>query len=65
MTDWSKLLLELRSKGLKSPAIARHAGVDATTIRDLIGGRIKEPKYSVGEAIKDLHGRLCGSRATS
>lgn len=59
MIDWAKLLLDLRSHGLRAPAVARHVGVGERTIYALIEGRITEPKHSVGEKIKDLHGRLC------
>ena len=60
-TDWPKLLLELRSKRITAKAIAGLVGTGAHLIYALIDGRKDEPPHSVGEKIRELHDKLCGT----
>jgi hypothetical protein len=62
MTDWLQLLLEIRSKGMKNKGIASFTGASERNVRALFAGEVNEPRFSVGEKIKDLHERLCGIR---
>lgn len=62
--DWAQLLLEIRSKRISARAIAGLVDADPHTIYALIEGRMEEPKHSIGERIRDLHGRICDTGPT-
>lgn len=53
--DWPKIILSLRGAGLSRPAIARKAGVAPNTISAYQSGQTREPPYSVGVRLIELH----------
>jgi len=71
MIDWSLILNQLRAKyvhnqSIKSDgtrrgmkAIAYVVGSDDVTLNRLARGEVKEPKYSVGVKILELHKKVC------
>lgn len=62
MTDFPKLLLDLRGKLGSDTVTSERTGIPAPTIRGYINGRYGkpiEPKHSRGEIILELHKRVC------
>lgn len=59
MIDWQKVILNLRASGLSASATARRVKADAATVQRLARGEIKEPRFSQGLALLDLHLALC------
>lgn len=63
LVDWQRLILDLRAAKLSSEAIARQVGGCSTsTIKQLVSGRAKDCRFSVGAALLDLHKRMCDDR---
>lgn len=56
--DWPRIILDLRGKGLSRPHIARRIGVAPTTLSSYQSGQTKEPPYSVGVALLELHNKM-------
>ena len=57
--DWQRVVLNLRQQGLSAEAIARKVGMDADTLRHLARGETREPRFSKGCELLNLHERLC------
>jgi transcriptional regulator with XRE-family HTH domain len=53
--NWQLLLAELKKRGWRQVQIAERAGVVQATVSKLARGSIREPAYSVGAALLDLH----------
>ena len=60
--DWSAVVNNIRREGLSATSAARKVGADATTLQRLARGEIKEPRFSQGLALLDLHYALCPDR---
>lgn len=65
--NWSALISSIQAAGLSQPQIAAECGCAQSTISDLAGGRTKDPRYSIGQALSALAVRMGvsgdGSRA--
>jgi hypothetical protein len=57
--DWFKVLAELQAAGFSNADAARALGVADTTVRNWKYGI--EPIHSKGQALLELHRKLCGS----
>lgn len=58
--DWSAIVSEIRSRGMTMKALARHAGCSMANLYHLLNGTNREPAWSIGERLLDMHRRLCG-----
>jgi transcriptional regulator with XRE-family HTH domain len=52
--DWTSFIAELQSHGLSQPQIAAVCGCGQATISDLASGKTKEPRDSLGQALRSL-----------
>ncbi len=59
MIDWQKLILNLRSAGLSTLMVSKRANMDAQTVTRFARGELKEPRFSQGLALLDLHLIAC------
>lgn len=57
--DWKTLIAEIRATDMKQDEIGRAVGVSQASISDLANGNIKEPKFSLGQALVSLHRKRC------
>jgi transcriptional regulator with XRE-family HTH domain len=57
--DWTKLIAEIQERGLSQPQIAAKCECAQSTVSDLASGTTKEPRHSLGEALKALHYETC------
>jgi hypothetical protein len=57
--DWQKCVLNIRNEGLAAHRIAKKCGMDAVTAQRLARGEIKEPRFSQGLKLLDLHLGIC------
>jgi transcriptional regulator with XRE-family HTH domain len=55
MTDWPRLLRELKEAGVTQTQIAELAEVSQGTVSDLATGRREETSYRLGKVIERLH----------
>lgn len=55
--DWKSLIADLQERGLSQPEIAQRCHCGQATISDLANGHTKEPRHSLGEALRALHAR--------
>jgi len=53
--DWTKIISELSAKGVTQKAMADRAQCGQSTISEISRGEIRNPAYSIGKAILDLH----------
>lgn len=53
--DWTGLIFELMKTGLSGAQIARKIGCFPTTLNTLKNGGTKQPLYSTGAALINLH----------
>lgn len=60
--DWSAVVNNLRREGLSAATVARKVNADPATVQRLARGEIKEPRFSQGLALLDLHYALCPDR---
>ena len=56
--NWSNVIAELQAAGWSQPQIAAECGCAQSTISDLAGGRTKDPRYTIGEKLKQLADRV-------
>lgn len=56
--DWKSLIAELQRSGLSQPRIAAECGCGQATISDLASGTTKDPRHTLGEALKELAKRV-------
>ena len=59
LIDWQQIVLNLRTAGVSQTAIAKRINMDATNVRRLGNGEKKEPTFSQGMKLLDLHEALC------
>lgn len=59
LIDWQKVVLNLRTAGCTTNAIIRRANMAGSTIRHLARGEIKEPRFSQGMKLLDMHSSFC------
>lgn len=52
--DWKSLIAEIQRHGYTQPQIAAVCGCGQATISDLALGNTKEPRHSLGEALRRL-----------
>lgn len=57
MNNWQQVLTELDQSGISQQEIAKFAGCSQPTISELARGLIREPKYSIGKRLIELHGQ--------
>ena len=57
MTDWNRIIVEIRKAGMTDSEIAEAVGVCRHTIWGLCNGRTREPKHALGERLLDMHRR--------
>jgi predicted transcriptional regulator len=55
--DWQKLIGDLQEAGLSQVEIAQKCGCSQPTINDLSTGKNKNPRYSIGDALRRLHAK--------
>lgn len=60
MTQWQKILADLREKGMSREAISRElhsmgSPYSARALNQLAAGRIIDPSHSVGEHLLKIH----------
>jgi len=59
MIDWKMVALNIRQSGVSLSRAADLIGCDEQTINRLSRGDTKEPKFSIGVKILDLHFDFC------
>lgn len=64
MIDWQRICLNLQAKYKPLAKVATEIGADAATLRRLARGETKEPKFSTGLRLLDLHYDQCSDRHT-
>lgn len=53
--DWKPVIAQVRAKqGLTQPQLAKLVGCSQACISDLVRGRVKEPRYSLGMRLLEL-----------
>ena len=57
--DWQKIILNLRHAGCTTKLIYTKAKMDESTVRRFARGELKEPRFSQGLELLDLHERFC------
>jgi lambda repressor-like predicted transcriptional regulator len=63
VTDWKRVILEVKAAGMSVKALAYHAACAPNTLYNILRGSREEPLHSEGVAILEIHGRLCGHTA--
>lgn len=58
--NWPDLISSIQAAGLSQPQIAKECGCAQSTISDLSAGRTRDPRFSIGEALKAL-GERCAA----
>lgn len=53
--NWSALLLEMQSAGMKQAEIADAVGLSQASVSDLMNGKVKTTEYSRGLRILSAH----------
>lgn len=53
--DWKLLIADIQAHGLTQPQIAAICGCGQATVSDLASGTTKDPRHTLGEALKALH----------
>lgn len=62
--DWKQLIAELMARPMSQTQIAAACGCGQATISDLASGNTKEPRHSLGEALRALHAQSPAVPAT-
>ena len=52
--NWPALISSIQAAGWSQPQIAAECHCAQSTISDLAGGRTKDPRYTIGEKLKQL-----------
>lgn len=52
--DWKLIISELQALGMSQPQIAAACGCGQATISDLASGKTKDPRDSLGQALRAL-----------
>ncbi|MFT6496278.1 MAG: hypothetical protein ACJA2A_002064 [Cycloclasticus pugetii] len=61
MINWEQCALNLR-RVMPLSLVAKKVNMDADTLRRLSRGETKEPKFTAGVLLLDLHWQLCADR---
>lgn len=56
--DWKSLIAEIQALGRSQPQIAAECGCGQATISDLVSGKTKDPRHSLGVSLIALRDRL-------
>ena len=62
--DWQRLALDLRMVGHSLTTAAKQVGAHPDYLRQLARGEIREPKFTQGVALLNLHCEILGTDAT-
>ena len=57
MTDWQRIIFDLKRAGFSEDKIAKKIGWNKTSLNRLKNGT-HEPRYSLGQSLLDLHERM-------
>jgi hypothetical protein len=60
--NWIKVMEELRAAGISLKTLAKIIGCAPTSLYNLSRGTQKDPVYSTGAKILEVHGRLLGPK---
>lgn len=52
--DWKKIIAQIQAHGLSQPQIAGRCGCGQATISDLASGKTRDPRDSLGQALRAL-----------
>lgn len=58
--NWPALISSIQAAGWSQPQIAAECRCAQSTISDLAGGRTKDPRYTIGEKLKQLAEKVAG-----
>lgn len=64
MIDWQRLALDIRQSGTSLARADDHIGEYKGFVSQLARGEIKEPKFTPGLKLLNLHVDLCGHEKT-
>lgn len=59
--NWALIISQMEERGASLTSLAREIGVSLSTLSDLKHRRTKEPKWTMGSRLVQLHGRLTAS----
>ena len=59
--NWQKLISELSAAGVTQKDIAAQCACGQSTISEILRGAIKNPAYSIGKQLIDLHAEKLGA----
>lgn len=59
--DWTKIISELSAKGVTQKTMADRAQCGQSTISEISRGEIRNPAYSIGKSLLDLHSEVVES----
>lgn len=59
--NWKLLIAELKAAGWTQPQIAAACGCGQATISELANGTTKDPRDSLGQALRALAARVIGA----
>lgn len=63
--NWPALISDIQAAGWSQPQIAAECHCAQSTISDLAGGRTKDPRYTIGERLKQLAERVAAGTANT
>ena len=63
--NWPALISDIQAAGWSQPQIAAECRCAQSTISDLAGGRTKDPRYTIGERLKQLAERVAAGTANT
>lgn len=61
--DWTKITADLAARGVTQKTIADRCKCGQSTVSEISRGEIKNPAYSIGKALIDLHAEICADVA--
>lgn len=64
IVDWQRCALNIRQEGFPLAAVDRRIGEWAGFTAKVANGYIKEPKFSQGLGLLNIHAELCGDEKT-
>ena len=64
MINWQDVLLNLQNQYKALETVAKEVGASGPVLRQIARGETKEPKFSVGVKLLDLHFEHCSPRHT-
>jgi predicted XRE-type DNA-binding protein len=63
--DWKTLITDLQAAGLTQLEIGKQIGLSQPSVVDVIRGRTKDLKWSIGQALISLHAKKVGAGDTA